>query len=36
MSFGLFGVIPLYVVRQKIKRLEALSPAPPAAVAVTT
>ncbi|MFI9824673.1 hypothetical protein ACIHFC_30100 [Streptomyces sp. NPDC052013] len=26
MAFGVFGVIPLYVVRQKIKRLEALSP----------
>ncbi|MER6072045.1 hypothetical protein ABT187_24970 [Streptomyces sp. NPDC001817] len=24
MSFGVFGVIPLYVVRKKIKRLEAL------------
>ncbi|MFF8729784.1 hypothetical protein ACF073_25310 [Streptomyces sp. NPDC015171] len=34
MSFGIFGVIPLYVVRRKIKRLEALGtpPAPPAAV----
>ncbi|MFE1883721.1 hypothetical protein [Streptomyces diastatochromogenes] len=30
MSFGVFGVVPLYVVRQKIKRLEALS-APAAA-----
>ncbi|MER5180123.1 hypothetical protein ABT009_17415 [Streptomyces sp. NPDC002896] len=35
MSFGVFGVIPLYVVRQKIKRLEALTEAPPAAAAVT-
>jgi hypothetical protein len=26
MSFGVFGVIPLYVVRQRIKRLEALTP----------
>ncbi|MFF7446876.1 MULTISPECIES: hypothetical protein [unclassified Streptomyces] len=26
MSFGVFGVIPLYVVRRKIKRLEALTP----------
>ncbi|MEU5096085.1 hypothetical protein [Streptomyces sp. NPDC020996] len=26
MSFGVFGVIPLYVVRQKIKRLAALAP----------
>lgn len=25
MSFGVFGVIPLYVVRQRIKRLEALT-----------
>ncbi|MFE2990541.1 hypothetical protein [Streptomyces sp. NPDC059262] len=25
MSFGVFGVIPLYVVRRKIKRLEALA-----------
>jgi hypothetical protein len=35
MSFGIFGVIPLYVVRQKIKRLEALTPVatpPPGAV----
>ncbi|MFF4489007.1 hypothetical protein ACFY0F_21345 [Streptomyces sp. NPDC001544] len=29
MSFGVFGVVPLYVVRQKIKRLEALSPSNP-------
>ncbi|GHH16327.1 hypothetical protein [Streptomyces lanatus] len=29
MSFGVFGVIPLYVVRKKIKRLEGLAaPAP--------
>jgi hypothetical protein len=26
LSFGIFGVIPLYVVRQRIKRLEALTP----------
>lgn len=26
MSFGVFGVIPLYVVRRKIKLLEALTP----------
>ncbi|CAL9575049.1 hypothetical protein [Streptomyces sp. enrichment culture] len=26
MSFGVFGVIPLYVLRRKIKRLEALTP----------
>ena len=26
MSFGVFGVIPLYVVRNKIKRLEQLAP----------
>ncbi len=31
MSFGVFGVLPLYVVRRKIKRLEALGT--PAAVA---
>lgn len=29
MSFGVFGVVPLYVVRKKIKRLEALSPSSP-------
>ncbi|MFF4962648.1 hypothetical protein ACFY2Z_37680 [Streptomyces sp. NPDC001222] len=37
MSFGVFGVLPLYVVRRKIKRLEGLTaPAPvaPRAVAV--
>ncbi|MGW1069204.1 hypothetical protein ACWD4F_32425 [Streptomyces aureus] len=28
MSFGVFGVIPLYVVRQRIKRLEALGAGP--------
>ncbi|MFE4700746.1 hypothetical protein ACFRIC_27165 [Streptomyces sp. NPDC056738] len=28
MSFGIFGVIPLYVVRKKIKRLEALGAGP--------
>jgi hypothetical protein len=28
MSFGIFGVIPLYVVRKKIKRLEALTADP--------
>jgi hypothetical protein len=36
MSFGVFGVIPLYVLRRKIKRLEALTAPPvpaPAAVA---
>ncbi|MEU1575716.1 hypothetical protein ABZ519_32055 [Streptomyces collinus] len=32
MAFGVFGVIPLYVVRQRIKRLEALT-APAAAPA---
>ncbi|MFE9775717.1 hypothetical protein ACFYOV_29465 [Streptomyces sp. NPDC005931] len=26
MAFGVFGVIPLYVVRKRIKRLEALTP----------
>ncbi|AKN70093.1 membrane protein [Streptomyces sp. PBH53] len=37
MSFGVFGAVPLYVVRKKIKRLEALgaSPAPPAAASVS-
>jgi hypothetical protein len=25
MSFGVFGIVPLYVVRKKIKRLEALT-----------
>ncbi|GAA5705420.1 hypothetical protein AQJ43_34845 [Streptomyces avermitilis] len=35
MSFGVFGVIPLYVLRKKIKRLEALTAAPPAAAVVT-
>lgn len=34
MAFGVFGVIPLYVVRQKIKRLEALSPYRAPALAV--
>ncbi|MFD4574003.1 hypothetical protein ACFWNK_24220 [Streptomyces sp. NPDC058417] len=33
MSFGVFGAIPLYVVRRKIKRLEALTPWPAQAVA---
>ncbi len=33
MSFGVLGIVPLHVVRKKIKRLEALS-APPAAAAV--
>ncbi|MEU4352538.1 hypothetical protein [Streptomyces sp. NPDC023838] len=34
MSFGVFGVIPLYVVRRKIKELEALTvPAPAGAPA---
>ncbi|MFF2367126.1 MULTISPECIES: hypothetical protein [unclassified Streptomyces] len=28
MSFGIFGVIPLYAVRKKIKRLEALGAGP--------
>lgn len=31
MAFGVFGVIPLYLVRKKIKRLEALTAAVPAA-----
>ncbi|MER5198363.1 hypothetical protein ACWD3J_12745 [Streptomyces sp. NPDC002755] len=30
MSFGVFGVIPLYVVRKKIKRLEAMNGGVPA------
>ncbi|MQY39305.1 hypothetical protein SRB17_73270 [Streptomyces sp. RB17] len=29
MSFGVFGVVPLYVVRRKIKRLEALGATQP-------
>ncbi|MFC9530182.1 hypothetical protein ACFVFJ_38365 [Streptomyces sp. NPDC057717] len=33
MSFGVFGVIPLYVVRRKIKRLEALTSTAPLAMA---
>ncbi|QLJ04644.1 hypothetical protein HZZ00_28980 [Streptomyces sp. NEAU-sy36] len=33
MSFGVFGVVPLYVVRQKIKRLAALTGAGAVAVA---
>ncbi|MEU6069956.1 MULTISPECIES: hypothetical protein [Streptomyces] len=33
MSFGVFGVVPLYVVRKKIKRLEALTPTPATALA---
>ncbi|MFJ7074424.1 hypothetical protein [Streptomyces sp. NPDC098781] len=38
MSFGVLGAIPLYVVRKRIKRLEALtaSPAPPAATAAVS
>ena len=28
MSFGIIGIVPLYVVRKKIKRLEAATPAP--------
>lgn len=36
MSFGIFGVIPLYVVRQKIKRLEALAPDRTTAPALAT
>ncbi|WP_225823184.1 hypothetical protein [Streptomyces naphthomycinicus] len=35
MSFGIFGVVPLYVVREKIKRLEALG-APAAAPAAVS
>jgi hypothetical protein len=33
MSFGVFGVIPLYALRRRIKRLEALTEAPAAAPA---
>ncbi|MGW5472533.1 hypothetical protein [Streptomyces chartreusis] len=38
MSFGVFGVIPLYLVRRRIKRLEALTEpsAPPAAAAAVS
>ncbi|MFD4140548.1 MULTISPECIES: hypothetical protein [unclassified Streptomyces] len=38
MSFGVFGVIPLHLVRRRIKRLEALTarPVPTAAVAAGT
>ncbi|MDG9720965.1 hypothetical protein [Streptomyces sp. DH24] len=35
MAFGVFGVIPLYVVRRRIKRLEALTAVPATAVAVS-
>ncbi|MFR9795859.1 hypothetical protein ACL02U_08115 [Streptomyces sp. MS06] len=34
MSFGVFGAIPLYAVRRRIKRLEALGPQPTGAPAV--
>ena len=34
MSFGVIGVIPLYVVRKRIKRLEALTSVPAAATAL--
>ncbi|MEU3982247.1 hypothetical protein AB0F77_19450 [Streptomyces sp. NPDC026672] len=33
MSFGVFGIVPLYVVRRRIKRLEALTAAAPASAA---
>jgi hypothetical protein len=36
MSFGIFGVIPLYAVRGKIKRLEALTAAAPVTAAAVT
>lgn len=38
MSFGVFGIVPLYVLRRKIKRLEALTApsAPPAAAAAVS
>ncbi|MFJ4833147.1 hypothetical protein ACIP79_25045 [Streptomyces sp. NPDC088747] len=35
MSFGILGVLPLYAVRRKIKRLEALTLAPVTTSAVT-
>jgi hypothetical protein len=35
MAFGVFGVIPLYVVRKRIKRLEALTAAPEAPALVS-
>jgi len=35
MAFGVFGVVPLYVVRKKIKRLEALTAVPAPAVLAT-
>lgn len=33
MAFGVFGAVPLYVVRKKIKRLETLTEATVPAVA---
>ncbi|KAB1142035.1 hypothetical protein F7R91_30595 [Streptomyces luteolifulvus] len=36
MSFGVFGVIPLYVVRKKIKRLARMTPDPVPATATAT
>lgn len=36
MSFGIIGIVPLYVVRRKIKRLEAATPAPTPAPALAT
>ncbi|MET8132636.1 hypothetical protein ABZV24_11865 [Streptomyces sp. NPDC005251] len=36
LSFGIFGVIPLYVVRKRIKRLEALTPDRTTAPALAT
>ncbi|MET9910825.1 hypothetical protein ABZZ74_29145 [Streptomyces sp. NPDC006476] len=36
MSFGVFGVIPLYILRRKIKRLEALTPNPGPTPALAT
>lgn len=35
MSFGIVGIVPLYVVRRKIKRLAASSPADPVAASAT-
>lgn len=36
MSFGIIGIVPLYVVRRKIKRLEAVTLAPTPALAPAT
>ena len=36
MAFGVFGVVPLYVVRKKIKRLEAMTAVAPVPAALAT